>query len=1324
MNRVISRLFIVLLSLILLGVLFLGSLPIILSSSWGTKQLNSWLNASIPGHLDIKKLNVSWISGQTVEGLSLKDPEGNPVVELNQLTVQAPLWRLIIGSTHLGEVKLQDLNGWIRSNENGISNLQYALGILPKEIHQGIPNSSIVLSDFNALLTLDHHPLSLSLQGKTRSNNLEGSVEIDASLPGVTSTSWSQLTETTQNLLSVDGSKDAILRAKIVNFPTDLLDRLIALKNPESTQLLQALLGNKIDLSLDKVPHADGIAFDLIATAPHADSNVKGLITNDKLTLREPSTLNLHLEPVSLNPLLKDYFKLNKAATIAIAIQELVVPFLGMDEGVINPSIVGLMVSAKNESSLIATLPFQEELTLDNFTVSISSPVGVDSIVVASHGKVHQPNQEPFTWILNSSLDKAVALMESRVALKRETVSNLKISHLPLGLIPTSKQAHEWIDLFLGHYADIEINAKQQTAHEINILLGVKTDQIAIDNAQFDVNKSVKLLKPLIVEGHIQPNAINKLFSTDSLKVEKLTPFTVSLHHLDINLKDPALSSLETKVKIPSTTLATSNLGSLDITNLLITTQANSFDDIKTVSSFTVSPEAKLAPILGKKVSFDLKADISLSPTKKFLVPAMKAQVKSDKWNLALNGKLTSPLELFITEPLEIHYNLSPNDLAAYQLADDQYPKLQNTPHIILKANPFNVDLKYFDFSSFILKGDLLIDTITLQEKSGQWVTFQQIETPWEINGPNDEVQMTLSGEAFSYENKKPIKQTLGIQLSQWLKEGKPNPSDIRLAVFSRLAGLPTSLFTSLIAKNDLSPILGSKMDLEFKMSYDFTGKVPATLSMVFNSTLAHLESYIMLDEMIMLDEDEPLEFRITVTPETYQYLAKLGGESSKDWPNLQLPITITGRIGQLTIPYKLKENVLANAKIEGSLNTSDISWKNSPLPSFKLIAKIKNDPAKDLIAFKLQSESKSPSSLSLKGSISHLNNFEDFSKTDLTIDLNANQFPSAFFLAYQKQLGAAFGKELNAQASVKLQKMAGPISATIQGLRGKVSLDGQLAKGVVTLQKPLEFNTLVSAELGQAFNLPLFKEAIESSEPLKLQIDPTGFKARIIPFALNEIEIPKGSLTIGKVVFFNKGDVNKIISILKPRAGERVNIWFTPVYFQLAKGELKIQRMDMLIADDYHLAAWGLANLVSKNINMTLGISGQALQNAVSIHGLSDDYLLQVPLKGSNGSIELDKANIAARIAALAAQSQANDKVKLLGTLLDAVASGGNSNPPTPTTQPFPWGQSKPSQPVKEPSNKESSSPGKEKKKSKKQADPLKELEKGASSILNELLK
>lgn len=303
---------------------------------------------------------------------------------------------------------------------------------------------------------------------------------------------------------------------------------------------------------------------------------------------------------------------------------------------------------------------------------------------------------------------------------------------------------------------------------------------------------------------------------------------------------------------------------------------------------------------------------------------------------------------------------------------------------------------------------------------------------------------------------------------------------------------------------------------------------------------------------------------------------------------------------------------------------------------------------------------------------------FTNVENPSIQIKVNGNQIPAPFLslVSGRKEWGPIFGPALNLAVDARMKNQNGPVKAEINGSNGKLIFHGRLSNGILTLQSPLRLSTKATPELGKnvlSGFAPVFGQMISADQPISFDIEPEAFS---IPLTLNysQMNFKLATLNLGKVTFQNKGDVSRLLKVLKAENPLEVEAWTTPVYLSMNQGTLTIYRTDMLVLNRYPIAAWGNVDFAKNKVNTVLGLSPMALAQSLGITNLPKDYMLQIPIKGSTTNTKINSTMVMSRIGALVAQNNGGPHGLVLGTVWD-IANGREPKIPKPTTQPFPWG-------------------------------------------------
>lgn len=286
-------------------------------------------------------------------------------------------------------------------------------------------------------------------------------------------------------------------------------------------------------------------------------------------------------------------------------------------------------------------------------------------------------------------------------------------------------------------------------------------------------------------------------------------------------------------------------------------------------------------------------------------------------------------------------------------------------------------------------------------------------------------------------------------------------------------------------------------------------------------------------------------------------------------------------------------------------------------------------------------------------------------------------------------KLSKLFGPQLFINLNTQIQKLSGPLNLTVQAPNTRLSLNGALQNGTLYLSEPIYAQVQMTPEVGQ-FILrsanPLSMTQLSAENPLTLEIDPKGFALPLFPFNLNQFNIDKARIELGKIRCKNEGSLNFALGLLKSKlftSEQELLLWFTPMDLQLNQGILNVERTEILIANTFDIALWGKFNLPKDHVDMVLGLTADCLQVAFGITNLPKDYILQIPITGKTNNVQIDKAGATTKIAlllawqnkALAGGMAGGFGGAIFGELLDKIGPLPDfDKKPPPAKRPFPW--------------------------------------------------
>lgn len=666
-------------------------------------------------------------------------------------------------------------------------------------------------------------------------------------------------------------------------------------------------------------------------------------------------------------------------------------------------------------------------------------------------------------------------------------------------------------------------------------------------------------------------------------------------------------------------------------------------------------------------------------------------------------------------------------------LAADNINLQVGQPHneIFLQNLKLSVDtgskgIYFSDLSHMHLKGLLDVEQINVSGKS----YLQKFSLPWEINGPENLITLQMHGiTKLSEDISSPLEGSLRI--TKWRDGTEFKIAQAGLDSQIKLHDFPIIFVEKISGQKKLVELIGQAINLDFNMHIASLDKLKGSIQLAVNNTDFSGQGFFNLEKgLLVTQSNTPTFIKMVLTPERFQIIRQNFLTEDKQLPAIILatPSQVALNITSLSMPLETKDFQWLKASITSDLSVDSLKIKNKNTQHQVWLedihGTIESPELARHISFSLEGkhhqEDEKLLPFSIKGKVDNLfksTNELNMDNLALQVDTKFQKFPVKLlgdFLSIGKdipqKIGVILGEAINADVHLQIDHLQGPVVANLNGPKGSIELDAQVNHGVLTLNKNFHAQSEMTEEFGKVILediFPLAKGLIGADNPLNIIVSANGFALPIKNFDLNNVKIESATLEMGKVRFRKGGQLGSILSLFNASGSDVISVWFTPLYINMQKGTVTFKRMDMLIMDTYPIATWGLVNLAADKVNMTIGLSGQALLKAFNIEGLGSDYMMQIPYKGTISTAAIDKKKAATKIAALVASNRGTEGL-LIGTALH-IASGGLSEEkaPPPSTNPLPWSTGEAS----------SKSPSASKSKTTKQ-----EVEEKASSLLQNL--
>lgn len=313
---------------------------------------------------------------------------------------------------------------------------------------------------------------------------------------------------------------------------------------------------------------------------------------------------------------------------------------------------------------------------------------------------------------------------------------------------------------------------------------------------------------------------------------------------------------------------------------------------------------------------------------------------------------------------------------------------------------------------------------------------------------------------------------------------------------------------------------------------------------------------------------------------------------------------------------------------------------------------------------------------LNLDGSLADAHNkgtFHIVTKYDSSTDsysseINAKKLPFLTLLDFhavtpkeRQKAAALIGESVDLEATFhSLSPHKTALSFHYLSDYSEGNLKGSLEQGVLTLDQDatlaLTVNPLLSREILKAFN-PLLATALRSEKPILLTISAEGTRIPLLPLNAAETYVSLAVLDPGRIILRDEGLASTLLSLMGGKSSNKeVAAWFTPQRMSIQQGVVQVERMDLLLADQFHLALWGTVDIPQDNLRLYLGISTETLIRVFSLQ--NPRQMMTVVISGSLTNPKVDTKRLLVEI----------------GTMALLPETPSTANIPPPTTQPFPW--------------------------------------------------
>lgn len=769
-----------------------------------------------------------------------------------------------------------------------------------------------------------------------------------------------------------------------------------------------------------------------------------------------------------------------------------------------------------------------------------------------------------------------------------------------------------------------------------------------------DISISSKFINTQALSLKINPTAIslseraliNYTMTSSYLKMPANLQITLTELHLPKTWQKMKFKGSATTPKLQLKSLP--YIGELNLNDAGLSVMAKSLKEI----SFSSSSKAQFRgsdSIVGGLLNpnLDLKLTGKANAFEKTL-PDIKLVAHGKTTDLEIDGSLKDNL-LIIDRPLELSTILKPKTFKSL-LPTDVDIKLMKGANIDLSIAPFSLTLPDFEPSS-PLQITLTSPKLVMENYTATNFKFkmhnQTIETSGNINQGQFDIMIERPKAIIEH-------------------------AEITLKDFS------SKIIDDLVKDDEFAHLFGNRvtMDLDYK---------PNSFALDINSQKLDLKGTLKIKDG-MLYNSGALKMRYLLTQNSYTHF--LPGQASK----LKQPAPIDLNITSVSIPVRPAKKLipridwdLQKTTFKGEIEIAEMRLEKA---GSKISTTLKNFSANLLrpapnsaLSFKSSGSiqgKKRAGSLNVTGDLKDFYNANGkYDPTNLSANIKGQleNVPTVFTDLIVPNTSLVCGDTISAKIDADIIKQNGTIDAAITSPHCKANVAGFLRRGTLSLREPLRADIVLTPGLSRVLLEDANLIVVSAKTPLRIYIDPKNTAIPLTRFNWQNVRVGFGRLDFGQLIVASKGSAADMIEILKLRRSNQVDLWFAPLDFSIRSGVMQIERTEILYDRAYQIAIWGRINFPKSYVDMTLGLTSQALRQAFGI-GVPEDFVLTVDFEGPFGKVKLDKAEAISKIALLIGNQSGLIPQKGIAGGIFGVIQGfaHNQSDVPPPKPPFPW--------------------------------------------------
>jgi hypothetical protein len=986
------------------------------------------------------------------------------------------------------------------------------------------------------------------------------------------------------------------------------------------------------------------------------------------------------------------------------------------------------------------TTPEDQKVSIENLNAELNIDPSNHLLLVQAHGDVSQNGQKGHILIETSSKKTGKDLLSNSEINLNQFKIKVDVTDLPVEMfdIIVGRFKPEYRGLLpkvIGNTIDIHIQEVPASIPTYHVTANSENLQVDLtgnlNNNRFILNQQGKATLKLT------PEALELSPYGRFVKLQPNSKLELLVNELNASLQ--AMSSeawlKDMSVKSQLNFYQVSLIGNIDLTNSsVLVTKPTGEDHFSFQAQADIGKSKTTVPMKALfKIPLDFKkilnSTIEIGPVhhafvdKVMNMEGFTQQAVGDLFKIFI--ETSGPFENLVTTisvqsskhvipPIKLRINdqISLLDPVQIQLNVNQLVNsngktsaIKDLKGLKLAIHSFSFPLSKDLFSGLKSSGGIQLDNLAVQDKSGQIIaSLEGLKSNWDIDGVTSKLKYNLSAQTHLGKNNETGIVTATGLISDWISDGELDYTNLKVKTDIQAKQIPTAILESLSNFEGLELILGPTLQVSADIDLQLPN-INNKLNITVSSQMLKMNAELKIDKAIELkDPEKPIVLEWSLTPQSYailrHHLLKIM-DSNNDILKVNSPTSLVAKVSNLNIPLAKDKWKQTSAVFDLVLGKTTFVSERSKLAYTldKAVAKLQTKDLSQQISFTLNmhgaaNQQNSGFDVSASGIIETPLNIASGLPPAIIADIKTSELP-ADLICYavclgentSKQLEALIGSRVNADINIHFTDYTGPLHAHIFGKNGKFDIDGQLNKGYLTLNRPLQAEVKVTSQFSRSIIqqfMPMLKDVLGADGPVTITIPNEGFGVPLKKWDLNQVSIRRAMIDLGRLHFKNQGQIGDMLAVLNYKDnGKPITIWFTPLYLSFNQSIAVIERMDMLVTSYYPMAIWGKIFFKEDNVRMTFAMSGKALANAFGVKA-PENYLLLLPIKGRIADATIDKKKATAKVSSLVMHNSGPQGI-IIGTVIDVLGGGSNDSDsaPPPTTKPLPWANNVPASPV-----------------------------------------